>query len=246
VLRNFLEPAPVRPRETDRRELPYVRSYLMMRLAVGALGVGLPLFLVLFDGVLLGGHPFLRTSLSAYYYSGAREVFVGTLSAMGVFLLTYKAAEANLDNLFSLIAGAAVIFVALFPTERSDTPVGLTLLQSRWSESSVGDVHLYCAGAFFLSLMAISFLYGLREGRRERGDHFAPTSWRTYHWICAGVIGLAIAWCLATGQFDFGPSRSLLYGEVVAVAAFGVSWIGKGLELFALRTSARAHLQPLG
>jgi uncharacterized protein DUF998 len=238
VLRKFLEPAPVRPRTIDPREITYVRSYLMMRLAVGALGIGLPVFLLLFDGVLLGGHPFLRTSLSAYYYSGAREIFVGTLSAMGVFLITYKAAEINLDNTLSWVAGATVIVVALFPTDRSDTVVGLTLLQNQLGESSVGDVHISAAVVFFASLAGMSFLFGLREGERTPGDHLSPKSWRTFHWICTGVIALALVWCLATRNLDFGPSRSLLYGEVVAVAAFGVSWFGKGLELFALRPSS--------
>jgi len=208
-----------------------------MRLAVGALGVGLPLFLVLFDGVALGGHPFLRTSLSAYYYSGAREVFVVTLGAMGVFLITYKLAEINLDNALSLFAGVMVILVALWPTERSDTLVGLTLLQSQLGESSVGHVHIFAAALFFLSLCGISFLFGLREGERPPGKRFSPKFWRTYHWICAGVIGLALIWCVATRNLHFGSSRSLLYGEVAAVGAFGVSWVGKGWELFALRPS---------
>ena len=237
MLRNFLEPAPVRQRSVDSREVPYVRSYLMMRLAVGALGVGLPLFLVLFDGALLGGHPVLRNSLSAYYYSGAREVFVGTLGAMGVFLITYKLAEVNLDNTLSWVAGATVIVVALSPTERSDSVVGLTLLQSQFGESSVGRIHIIAAALFFLSLAGISFCYGLREGKRPRGNRFSPRFWRNYHWICAGIIGLALVWCVATRKLHFGPSRSLWFGEVVALGAFGVSWLGKGWELFGLRPS---------
>jgi hypothetical protein len=236
-LRNFLKPAPLRGRTIVSSELPYLRSYLMMRLAVGALGVGLPLFLVLFDGALLGGHPVFRTSLSAYYYSGAREVFVGTLSAMGVFLITYKLAEINLDNTLSWVAGAAVIVVALCPTDRSDTLVGPTLLQSQFGESFVGDLHISAAAVFFASLALMSFFFGLREGRRTPGNRFPPTVWRTFHWICAGVIVLALVWCVATRKLHFGPSRSLWFGEVVAVAAFSVSWLGKGWELFALRPS---------
>jgi hypothetical protein len=188
--------------------------------------------LVVVDGVLLDGHPFLRPSLSAYYYSGARELFVGALSAIGVFLITYKVAEVNLDNTLSVIAGIAVGIVALFPTDRTDHVVGLTSLQRHIGESAVGTIHLSAAGVFILSLAVISFFFGEREGARPpRKGGRSPSFWQRYHWICAGVIALAFIWCAATQRLHFGPSRSLLYGEAAAVWAFGASWLWKGLEL---------------
>lgn len=42
-------------------------------------------------------------------------------------------------------------------------------------------------------------------------------------------------WSGITELSDWGPSRSLLYGEAVAVWAFGASWLMKGLELDMLR-----------
>jgi hypothetical protein len=231
----FLTPAPVRDRTIDSRELPYVRSYLIMRTVAGLLGVLLPVLVVLFDGLLLGGHPVVRTSLSAYYYSGAREIFIGTLSAIGIFLITYKIGEVNLDNTLSMIAGGAVLVVALFPTDRSDSSAGLTLLQSQFGEASVGGVHIGFAGLFFVALGAISCLFGRREENRPPGKRFSPRFWRNYHWICAAIIGLALIWCVATRKADWAPSRKLYYGEVVALCAFGVSWFGKGWELEVLR-----------
>jgi hypothetical protein len=217
-----------------------VRSYLIMRTAVGVIGVALPFALVFVDGVLLDGDPFLRTSLSAYYYSGARELFVGGLSAIGVFLITYKVAEANLDNTLSLLAGAAVAFVALFPTGRAGDFVGVTALQDHLGETAVATVHFIAAGAFILSLAVLSYLFGKREGPpNPRRGHRSPTFWRNYHWSCAGIIGLALIWCGVTEAFDVGPSRSLLYGEVAAVWAFGASWLWKGLELDMLRGHRR-------
>jgi len=41
-------------------------------------------------GLADGGPFLLRSSLSGYYYSGARDLFVGILSALAVFLVTYK------------------------------------------------------------------------------------------------------------------------------------------------------------
>jgi hypothetical protein len=91
---DLLEPVrETAPRPADAEALRYVRSYLFMRFCVGLLGIALPFALVLIDRYVFDGHPAPRDSLSAYYYSGVREVFVGTLAAIGVFLVTYKVTE---------------------------------------------------------------------------------------------------------------------------------------------------------
>jgi hypothetical protein len=57
--------------------------------------------------------------MSAYYHSGAREVFVGGMFMVGGFMLTYMSARRNTyDFIFSFLAGIAVVLVALFPTAR--------------------------------------------------------------------------------------------------------------------------------
>jgi len=233
----FLKPVEtVHPEPADPGTARYLRSYLLMRTAVGAIGIALPIVLMLLDGLWFDGHPFPRTSLSAYYYSGARELFVGALSATGVFLITYKVAEVNLDNTLSLLAGAAVAVVALFPTSRPSDGVRLTPLQEQLGETFVSSVHFIAAAVFISALAVLSYYFGKREGARPpRPDRRPPGFWKAYHWICAGIILAALLWSAATELLDFGPSRSLLYGEAVAVWAFGASWLWKGLELDLLR-----------
>lgn len=229
------------PRPTDPGTARYVRSFLIMRVLVGALAVALPFLLVLGDGLVLGGDPFPRTSLSSYYYSGVREVFVGTLSATGVFLITYKVAERTLDNTLSTAAGLAVVVVALFPTGVPADVGELTPLQDRLGESVVETIHYVAAAAFILALAVISFFFGVREGARPpRGGARSPEFWRRYHWACAGAIGAALAFIGLT-ELVGGPPNSLLYGEAVAVWAFGASWLAKGLELDFLRASNLAR-----
>jgi hypothetical protein len=224
----------VEPRPTDPETSRYVRSYLIMRAFVGALGIALPFLLVLGDGLVLDGDPFPRTSLSSYYYSGVRELFVGTLSATGVFLFTYKVADRTLDNTLSVLAGIAVAVVALLPT---GLPSGAeeTPLQELLGESVVETIHYVAAGAFILALAVICFFFGVREGARPpRDGRRSPAFWRRYHWTCAAAIGVALAWIGVTELFG-GPPNSLLYGEAVAAWAFGASWLAKGLELDILR-----------
>ena len=226
-----VEPRPPTGRDTSR----YVRSYLIMRVLLGALGVLLPFVLVLGDGLVLDGDPFPRSSLSAYYYSGMRDVFVGALSALGVFLVTYKVAERTLDNTLSTLAGIAVGIVALLPTGLPDDLEEPTPLQDLLGVSTVETIHYVAAAVFIGSLAVISFFFGVREGSRPpRPGCQSPAFWRRFHWACAGAIVVSLLW-IAVTQLAGGPSRSLLVGQVVAIWAFGASWLAKGLELDVLR-----------
>ena len=227
--------AAVEPRSDEPRIKRYIRSYLILRILVGLLGVILPLLLLAVDGVLSHGEPFPRDSLSAYYYSAARENFVGTLSAIGIFLITYKVAEKSLDNFLSIVAGVGAMAVAFFPTaRRGDAP--LTPLQQELGEVTVGTIHFVAAGVFIGALGVLCYQFGRREGRetQPRGNR-SPAFWKYYHWTCAGVIAAALAWCLSTYLLDFGPDWAVFAGEWVAAWAFGASWFMKGFERDYLR-----------
>lgn len=230
-MNDYLRPErTVEPRPDDRDTSRYVRSYLLMRIFIGALGVALPFLVVLLDRLLFDGDPFPRDSLSTYYYSGVGDLFVGALCAIGVFLIGYKVASRTLDNTLSFVAGAAALVVALFPTGLPKD-VAETPLQDLFGESVVAGFHLVAAAAFLVSLGVICYFFGVREGAREpREGRRSPAFWRWYHWLCAGAIGAALLWIVVTGLAGW-PGASLLVGEAVAVWAFGASWLMKGLEL---------------
>jgi hypothetical protein len=215
----------------------YLKSYLLMRTVIGFIGIFLPTVLLLGDIVFLKGSPLPRGSLSAYYHSGMRDLFVGSLCVTALFLITYKVFEKNLDNTLSLIAGVAVLGVAWFPTGRpagSTSPA--TPLQEKLGESTVMTIHFICAGIFIGSLAVMSYLFGLREGERPpQPGKRPPGFWRWFHWSCAIAIVAAVVFVALTKLLDWFDSYSLLIGETVAVLAFGVSWLMKGLELDILR-----------
>ena len=138
-----------------------------MRIAVGVLGVLLPLILVFGDQLAFHEDPFVRGSLSVYYFSGMRDEFVAILASTGIFLLTYKVAERNLDNAASLLSGFCAVLIALFPTGRpSYSATGLTRLQEWLGETSVKVVHIGASAGFLVALAVVSFFFGLREGQR--------------------------------------------------------------------------------
>jgi hypothetical protein len=233
---DFLKPQlTVEPRPENWEEGRYVRSYLIMRALVGVLGIALPVVLVFGDGLGFTERPFPRDSLSAYYYSGTRELFVGALVATGIFLITYKVADRALDNTLSTLAGVASVLIALFPTGRPTSSLPLTPLQDRLSEGSVQAVHFGSAFVFLVALGTISYFFGVREGARPvRANKRSPKFWRNYHWFFAAIIASALLW-IAITQLENWPRTSLLIGETASAWAFGASWLMKGLELDILR-----------
>ena len=101
------------------RDVAYTRSYRVMRLVVGFLGVALPLAFIIGEAFFLRGSVHVRGSISAYYHSPMQDVFVGGLCVIGFLLATYMAGEFRTwDFWASLIAGLAVIGVVFFPTSR--------------------------------------------------------------------------------------------------------------------------------
>jgi uncharacterized membrane protein len=129
-------------------------DYLSLRRAVGVLGCLLPWVLI----AIAGEQP----SLSAYYYTPARDVFVGLLFVIAALLGAYRGYDRG-DRICSALAAVALVLVAL-------APVG-----GAWHW-----LHLGAALAFFLAVAELC--------RRFAFGGYRP---RTFHTL-AGVIWLAL------------------------------------------------------
>ena len=223
---------PERPNREDP-EFPLVLAYLWMRLLAGALGVALPFVLVFGDRLFVDGSPFARSSLSAYYHSGVGDLFVGILTVIGLFLATYKLPHCNLDRSLGIATGIVALGVAYFSI---DGAPGETPLQNLLSISVVKWIHITSAAAFFGLLAILSFLFGYREGRRDDSKgvfRWSPSKMvrRWFHWGCALVIVGAMVYIGATDLLDVPGGHHALFGETIAIFAFGASWVYKGAEL---------------
>jgi hypothetical protein len=195
----------------------YIRSFLFQRLVIGGLAFTLPFVLVFVDWALFNGHPVPRDSESAYYYSGMREWFVIAWGSAGFFLIAYKITESNLENTLSIVGGLCAITVPIFPTYPPDG-YPLNPLQSLLGAKPVAHVHYAAAFGFIVALAGICILFGLR----------APTPfWRRFHFACAGVIGLALLWAIASPD---DPRWSILAAETACALAGGASWFAKGFQ----------------
>jgi hypothetical protein len=222
---------PDRPDHSERERLLYLRSYLLMRTVIGFTGVALPIVLMIGDTAMFGGE-FPRGSVSAYYHSGMGDFFVSGLSAIGVFLVTYMVFHYNWDNILSIIAGVAVLLVALFPTG-GNTP--LTPMQELIGEDATNVIHFSSATIFILSLCVICIMFGIREGSRPDRTPAQHQRGKRLHWGCAGAIVVAVLFIAITKLTGVLDEKSLFFGETIAAFAFGISWFVKGLELDILR-----------
>ncbi len=191
-----------------------VHSYLFLRRAIGFVGVGLPVVLVV--GVLVTRGEFLD-SISGYYYSPMRDVLTGALCAVGAFLLSYRGYD-RLDNATATAAGIAAVGVALFPT----TPRG----GHSATQGVVGVVHLAFAAVFFLALAYFCLVLFTKS------DKARPTTRKLQRNRVYVVSGWVILLCLALiVVVNFLPHTDLhlaLWLESAAILAFGFAWLTKG------------------
>ena len=121
---------------TDPRMM-YIRSYLLIRTTVGAIGLLSPFVLALGDWFFVAhaigakGLPsvpqdtgpwqllHLRGSISAYYHTDVGDLFVAGLASIGLLLILYLAGQwRRWDCPLSTVAGVALLGVVFFPTTR--------------------------------------------------------------------------------------------------------------------------------
>jgi hypothetical protein len=251
----------VSQRSRDRNQL--IVSYMFLRQIVGWIGTLLPI-------VLLAGNAISSTtprpySISGYYYTDMRNVFVGALCALGVFLVAYAGYD-DVDRWITNIAGLGAIGVALCPTKPAICTAGTgacpasSVTHLSISQQLVGDIHLVFAAVTLiaLGLMALRFAKGgmtppeqskrsqLRYGLGFGKPDVSQPRQYTGDNVVYRVSGVTILSCvLLAALSNLLPTSVkahwpwLFIFEAVAVFAFGVSWFAKGRTIQGIRARIR-------
>jgi hypothetical protein len=204
-------------------------SYITLRRVIGILGILLP-FVCMLGGLVFGGYGVQR-SVSHYYHTNMRDLLVGLLVCVALFLFSYKGYSLA-DNLITLAIGLAGAGVAAFPCPPV-VPTGQPLGIFQLPEGPGGTVHLLCAGAFFI-LLAINsiFLFTI-----NRVTPMTPQKkLRNGIYIGCGIVILASMAALivlyVVAPNVIGTTSVALVFETIMLCAFGVSWLIKGETLF--------------
>ncbi len=219
-----------------------VLSYHRVRLAIGVLGVILPVILI--GGSILSNNQ-LAPSISDFYHTTLRDIFVGTLFAIGIFLISYKGYQRDEGEWFSddwvaTLAGVAAFGLALFPNE-SQTVV--TVSQEALG-LKVSSIFHYASALTFFVCLGIFCYYQFPKTAK-------PTRRRVYFW-CGHVIAISTILITITSYMKVKGSpemqalvvdwKLVLWLEAIGVWAFAFSWLTKGkAEQAFSRTKKTTH-----
>ncbi len=197
-----------------------VISFLHLRALVGVLGIALPIVMLLY-ALLLSPCGGVEQSISAYYHTHMRNVFVGILCGVGVFMITYKGYETK-DTIASTLAGIFAICVAMFPTSDESACEHNGLVNG-----TIGDVHILAALGLFAMFAYMSIkLFTLTGGNMTDKKKQRNVLYRVCGWTVVACIVL-IAAHKFTGVFP-ATMRPVFWLETIALLAFGISWLTKG------------------
>jgi hypothetical protein len=200
------------------RKSPASLSYAALRRSVGIVALLLPFAATLPH---LIAHGELLSSISISYYFSTRNVFVGSLCAIGLIMLCTRGYDLE-DMVAGILSGVLAVLVANVPTAPD---------AANDHQKHVGNLHLLFAALLFLTLAYFCiFLFTIRV-RTE-----APTPKKVQrnvvYYVCGAIIILSLAaiGMIKRGWLDW-PSQQLPYGwffETTSLLAFGSAWLVKG------------------
>jgi hypothetical protein len=193
-------------------------TYLTLRRGIAVIAALLPLLLWL-GGMARFGLP-LQDSMSAYYNTGMRDVFVGVLCATGAFLYLYKG-FGDLENIALNLAGVFAVGVALIPPGQWAFGPGLLT-----GHGAAGVLFFVSIG--YVCIFRASDTLPLMKDRRN-----AEMYGRAYKILGWGMIASPVAAYLLTVLLQSGSqARSyIFFVEVLGVWTFAAYWILKSREI---------------
>lgn len=207
-----------------------VLSYLTLRKAVGFLGISLPIVIAI-GAVLIGDCSGLQDSISDYHNTAMRDVFVGILCAIALFLSAYSGYD-KLDFWIAKITGFLGFVVALLPDDPDlDNPCTIVCQQNipGW----MSTVH-FISAALFLLLLSYFSIFLFTKSSQSKSEQTPEKKKRN---LIYKICGFTIIGCLVLlAIYFFSPSLKAKFGdyspvyifETLALWAFGISWIVKG------------------
>lgn len=216
-----MPPPPPDPKAIDwRRKDAYRKdfarhanlAFLIKSFGIGVIALAVPIVLPLVGGY--DGH----YSISYFYHVPAtRDLFVGLLWALGLFLILFQGLS-RMENLLLSAAGVFLILVAMVPTGIDQC------------SDSMFSWHAAFAVAFFACLFVVALVFAKRRLSFILWPPLRERFKRAYNLAGCAMIALPLlAWAvhLVDGR-DCG--HAIFWIEAAAIAAFAFFWFTKTLE----------------
>jgi hypothetical protein len=195
-----------------------------LRRGVGLVAILLPIVVTVGHSIQVGKFTLLG-SVSGAYHTGMRDVFVGSMSAIAIFLISYR--HARIDDVLSTLAGIMALGVALLPSKHFDENLSQT-------ERLIGIGHVVASVLMFLIMVILCFFVFTRTDiRTSKSDVPQPKRTRNNLYVISGwliIVGLAAG---AAGSLYLPEKiqetvQPMFWGEAIAIWAFGFAWLVKG------------------
>ncbi len=206
-----------------------VISFKGLRKSIGFAGIAMPFFMA-FGVIIFSDCTEIQRSISAYYHTVMRDVFLAIISAFSFFLYSYRGYD-RMDNILTKAASVCAIGLALSPTT-------YRVVESCTCEPGFGFAfsqifHLIFAISFFLILTYISlfqFTKTHEDKPMTKRKKVRNMVYRICGYVMLGcVVGVALYWlCESKGWGNFEQYKPIFYFESLALIAFGFSWLVKG------------------
>ena len=206
-------------------------TYFSTRIGIAIIGILFPLILWLV-GLRLGVE--LQGSISAYYHTPMRNVFVGSLFAIGTSLYLYKG-YSTVEDFVLDGAGVFAVCIALLPTS---CPADI-----KCDTFTAPVLHGVSAILFFILIAYICIFRSsdtLNEeksnivGRKKinlKINESRKKCYRRIYWIL-GVLMVALPLFSALWLYFIGETGSLIFWvELAGVLVFSLYWIVKTWEI---------------
>jgi hypothetical protein len=197
---------------------PTVLTYLTLRKAVGGIAFGLPFALAIPWWLM---NHILQGSISDYYYTAMRNLFVGSLCAISMFLLCCRGFDRK-DEVAGIFSALCALGVAFCPTT-PDCP------SSR--QRDIGYAHYTFAVLLFLTLAYFCLvLFKMSAANRTVTRKKLQ---RNLVYTVSGCVIIASILAIAVTKI-FGLQYSILglgpvfCFESTSLLAFGTAWLIKG------------------
>ena len=208
-------------------------SYMLLRKLIGCFGITLPFILVI--GAYFNNCYNIQASISDYYHTEMRNIFVGVLCAVALFMYAYKGYDRR-DTIAGNLACVFALGVAFFPTSVDTSSLCTTncanhcINYPEW----IKVVH-FTSAALFFSVLTYFSLVLFREPRNRKEPLPAQKVKRNIVFMVCGYVMIICVLFIAAYHFllkdnypDLKKYNLVFWLELIALCAFGISWLIKG------------------
>lgn len=206
---------------------PCLATYFNLRAALGLIALTFPILLVI-GGIITGGA--VMPSISDYYFSPMRDLVVGALVAIGLFLINYQdARDSNRSyNMNARLSGLASIGLAIFPNQPHSEGIE-TFVHAVMNDQVSVALHFLCSFVFLTTLTVFCFVQFTRGLSNAQARLYRYCGWGLV------IIGVSASFVSFVRSFDWFGAREfvetynlIFWMETAGIWVFCIAWIAKG------------------